>query len=258
MPGSVPKLLFSCPDEGCFGMEYLGDGFANWKDLLLAGEFHTCHAELAGNLLGEIHRRTGLSSELQKKFDTTANFHQLRVDPYLLTTGARHPDLRNLFNDEALRIESTREALVHGDFSPKNILIRGDRMVLLDCEVAWYGDPVFDVAFLLNHLLLKALHHAPPGAALQNMAAAFWRAYLQARSSMDVPQFEKRLVPLLQMLLLARVDGKSPVEYLTTQKQQIIRKFVREHLPSPPESLAELCGAWFATIQRTDLRETNP
>ena len=257
MPGAVPQLYFFCPDEGYFGMEFLDESFTNWKDLLLAGEFRSRHAELAGNILGEIHRRTAFADGLRSQFETTANFHQLRVEPYLLTTGVRHPALRVLFDAEAERIEATREALVHGDFSPKNILIKGDRMVLLDCEVAWYGDPAFDVAFLLNHLFLKSLYHAPKILELRNMVDAFWRTYVQERSTADATRIETRLVPLLLMLLLARVDGKSPVEYLTPRKQEFIRTFVHQHLPSSPDSLTEMCGIWFTAIIASDFIEAN-
>ncbi|MGA7413514.1 MAG: aminoglycoside phosphotransferase family protein [Bryobacteraceae bacterium] len=248
MPGVVPKLRFSNPDAGYFGMEFLGEGFANWKQLLLAGECRTEHAALAGKILGDIHRRTSFNITLWKQFDTTPNFHQLRVEPYLLTTGNRNPKLRDLLSAEAERIESTHEVLVHGDFSPKNILISGDRMVLLDCEVAWYGEPAFDVAFCLNHLLLKSLHHAPRRFGIESLIAAFWQAYAEGRRSGKSSFVERRLVPLLLMLLLARVDGKSPVEYLTLGKQRFIRDFVHEHLPSPPRNLARLSEIWFAEL----------
>ncbi len=247
MPGVVPKLRFTNPDAGYFGMEFLGDDFANWKQRLLAGDCRTEHAALAGKFLGEIHRRTSFNIKLWEQFDTTPNFHQLRIEPYLLTTGNRHPELRDLFFAEAQRIESTREVLVHGDFSPKNILISGHRMVLLDCEVAWYGDPAFDVAFLLNHLFLKSLHHAPRRFGIEGMIAAFWSAYKEARRGTTRP-IELRVVPLLLMLLLARVDGKSPAEYLTLRKQQFIRDFVPKHLPSPPRNLARLSDIWFTEL----------
>jgi aminoglycoside phosphotransferase (APT) family kinase protein len=248
MPGAVPQLRFTNPDAGYFGMEYLGEGFANWKQLLLAGDCRTEHASRAGKTLGEIHRRTSFNIALWKQFDTTANFHQLRVEPYLLTTGERHPELRDLFFTEAQRIESTHEVLVHGDFSPKNILFCGDRIVLLDCEVAWYGEPAFDVAFLLNHLFLKSLHHAPKRFGIDRMIAAFWSAYAEARRSPKSSPVERRVVPMLLMLLLARVDGKSPAEYLTLRKHQFIRDFVREHLPSPPKNLACLTEIWFTEL----------
>ena len=263
MPGAVPQLYFSSVDDGYFGMEYLGGDFLNWKHVLLDGEFSVVHAGLAGRMLGEIHRRTARDEALRKQFDTTQNFHQLRVEPYLLTTGERHPALRALFDAEAMRIESTREALVHGDFSPKNILIRGNRKVLLDCEVAWYGDPVFDVAFFLNHLFLKSLHHAPRRCGGDEMLGsdkmidAFWRTYANERGATEADAIEKRLVPLLLMLLLARVDGKSPVEYLAEPKQNFIRTFVGRHLPSPPGSLAALKEIWFEQILTSEFIEAH-
>jgi aminoglycoside phosphotransferase (APT) family kinase protein len=248
MPGVVPTIRFTNPDAGYFGMEFLGEGFANWKQLLLVGDCRTEHAALAGKILGEIHRRTSFNSKLWEQFDTTPNFHQLRIEPYLLTTGNRNPTLRDLFFAEAERIEGTHEVLVHGDFSPKNILISGDRMVLLDCEVAWYGDPAFDVAFCLNHLFLKSLHHAPRCLGIERMIAAFWSAYTRVRRRVNSRYVEQRLVPLLLTLLLARVDGKSPVEYLTLRKQQFVRDFVREHLPAPPKNLARLSEIWFTEL----------
>jgi len=256
-PGAVPRIYFSCPDEGYFGMEFLDDSFINWKTLLLEGVFCVRHAELAGALLGEIHCRTTGNDFLRNSFDTTANFHQLRVEPYLITTGSRHPTLQAIFAAEAQRIEETREALVHGDFSPKNILIHDDRIVLLDCEVAWYGDPSFDVAFLLNHLFLKALYHAPAAAESKNMVGAFWSTYEQKTPEESATQITARLVPLLLMLLLARVDGKSPVEYLDAPKQEFIRSFVYEYLSSPPQSISELCDIWFKEISRISFNEVN-
>lgn len=257
IPGVVPQLYFSCPDEGYFGMEFLDESFKNWKDLLLAGETRIRHAELAGNIVGEIHRRTTRADGLRRQFNTTTTFHQLRVEPYLLTTGARHPTLRVIFDAEARRIEATHEALVHGDFSPKNILINGNRMVLLDCEVAWYGDPAFDVAFLLSHLFLKSLYHAPKVFNFQDMIDVFWRTYEEGSSRLDANQIEERLLSLLPMLLLARVDGKSPVEYLTSAKREFVRVFVYKSLQSPGDCLADLRDMWFAEIYTSGIIEAD-
>ena len=142
-------------------MELLGPEFASWKQMLLRGEARIADASQAAAMLGAIHAHSAGDSEAERDFDTTANFIQLRIDPYLLTTGKRHSDLRHLFEAEAERLASTRQCLVHGDFSPKNLMVSPARMVLLDCEVAWYGDPAFDLAFLLTHLLLKGIYHAP-------------------------------------------------------------------------------------------------
>ncbi len=243
LPGNVPRIIFSNSEAGYFGMEFLGGGFASWKQLLLAGDCRREHAEMAGKILGEIHRRTRNDDSLRQKFDTTANFRQLRLEPYLLTTGARHPELQKYFAAEAARIEATRECLVHGDFSPKNILIRDDRMVLLDCEVAWYGDPVFDVAFLLNHFFLKWLRHAPLEVGMEKMTAIFWRQYLASAQSASAA-FSPRVLRLLPLLLLARVDGKSPVEYLDPTRQEFIRNFVATGLRQVRIELEPFVQSW--------------
>ena len=251
-PGVVPALIDS--RDGYFTMEYLGDEFVNWKELLLAGRFDSLHAALAGETLGMIHRISSSDREAEVLFNTTGLFHQLRTSPYLLTTGRRHPELRRMFEEEAERLESTRECLVHGDYSPKNILLNREKIVLLDCETAWYGDPSFDLAFLLSHLLLKALYHAPGklggGAAV---AAAVDRYF--ASFGVDVDrraEIEKRTAKLLPMLLLARVDGKSPVEYLTeSSKRDFIRGFVRERLSSLSFGLRAVTDSWLSSLPKS-------
>ena len=256
-PDIVPQIYFVEPEKGYFGMEFFGADFANWKQLLLSGDCRVEHAQMAGTILAEIHQQTSGDHELRKKFDTTASFRQLRLDPYLRRTGDLHPELRDMFYSEAGRMENTHEALVHGDFSPKNLLIKGDRMVVLDCEVAWYGDPAFDVAFLLSHLFLKSLHHAPVDYEFENMVSGFWRSYAAARDEAGACTVEKRLGSLLLMLLLARVDGKSPVEYLSPQKQQLIRDFAVERLHQPPQSLGELRKEWFQAVTTSQTIQAN-
>ena len=194
-------------------------------------------------------------------FDTTSNFHQLRTDPYLLTTGRRHSDLQQAFEQEALRLERTRECLVHGDYSPKNMLVGKGRVVLLDCEVAWYGDPAFDLAFLINHLLLKSLFHSPVTTPLQQLIEVFLATYYQERAVEPAQKvnLHLRIGRLLLMLLLARIDGKSPVEYLTNeQKRDFVRNFVRWRLSSARFDLGEIIADWFSGLppQPQKLRES--
>lgn len=238
-PNAVSSLRHCSATGNYFAMEYLGGDFQNWKQLLLKGEAE--YAGRAGTLLGEIHRHSAGDAEAKRLFDTTPNFFQLRIEPYLLATGARHPKLRPLFEAEAARLESTRECLVHGDFSPKNILVSPERMVLLDCEVAWYGDPAFDLAFMLNHFLLKALWHSPRDVGMRRMVDDFWSAYQSVRTA---PELAPRVGRLLLMLLLARVDGKSPAEYLDAARQEFVRRFVEEMLLSESASVASVgCAA---------------
>jgi len=241
-PSAVPALRHCSGTGNYFAMEYLGAGFQNWKKLLLVGEANPDHAQWAGHLLGEIHQSSAGDAEARELFDTTRNFFQLRIEPYLLTTGAKHPALRPFFEAEAARLEATRECLVHGDFSPKNILITANRMVLLDCEVAWYGDPAFDAAFLLTHFFLKGLLPQPSGTHMKRMFGSFWTAYLATRR---IPELEPRVGRLLLMLMLARVDGKSPVEYLDAARQNTVRVFVQRELLAENFSLFALADLWF-------------
>ena len=251
LPDVVPKVLFSNAEHGYFAMEFLGDDYANWKELLLSGSCEVCHATVAGQVLGKIHQNTWGNEKLQADFESTENFHQLRIDPYLLTTANRHPELATKIRSEAERMRNTRLCLVHGDYSPKNLLFSGEHLVVLDCEVAWFGDPVFDVAFLLNHLLLKALHLDEHRTQCIELARTAWQAYQNELGGNYVASDLEPFLPvLLPMLMLARVDGKSPVEYLgDEQKKQAVREFTFQTLTEPPVSVTLLLDNWITFIQ---------
>ena len=251
LPDAVPKVLFSSPEHGYFAMEFFGANFANWKELMLSGSCETINAAVAGQVLGKIHRHTWGDKKIQADFESTENFHQLRIEPYLLTTADRHPELATNIRAEAERLRDTRLCLVHGDYSPKNLLFSGERLVVLDCEVAWYGNPVFDVAFLLNHLLLKSLHLDEHRSRCIKMATAAWQAYQNQLGEDSITSEVEPFLPiLLPMLMLARVDGKSPVEYLCDeQKKQTIRDFSYQTLTETPESASLLIDNWKTFLQ---------
>ncbi len=244
LPQAVPALRHCSANDNYFAMEYLNSGFTNWKKLLLEGK---ADAARAGNLLAQIHRHSDGDDAAALQFQTAPNFFQLRIEPYLLATGAKYPALHPLFEAEAVRLAGTRQCLIHGDFTPKNILVDRDRMVLLDCECAWFGDPTFDLASLLNHFFLKSLWHAPGDVGMNVMIEKFWSAYQTVRPS---PELESRAARLLLMLMLARVDGKSPVEYLDSPRQQFVREFVQANLPEGNFSLRAISNSWFSCLCR--------
>ena len=262
--GSVPRLLFRDPEAGLFAMEFLDEGFANWKSELLRGVIRDEDAARTARLMARIHAASWDDSAVQAKFRTWPNFFALRVESYLLTTGARHPKLRGLFEAEAERLRGSSLALVHGDFSPKNILISRERLVLLDCEAAWFGDPAFDAAFLLNHLFLKAFHLPEWREKFLRLAGLGWSEYrarleeglrlrLGLRGEWD-EDFSSRIGRLLLMLMLARVDGKSPVEYIVEEpKKDLVRAFVGSMLSANVFAMGELSDRWrraLATLDR--------
>ncbi len=248
LPEAVPDILYSNEEHHFFCMEMLENGLTNWKGLLLEGKIHSSYAKAAGKILGVIHNRSAGDRTVENQFDTLANFQELRIEPYLIHTGEQHPDLALYFNQEAERLASVKICLVHGDFSPKNILVSPQRLVILDCEVAWYGDPVFDVAFLLNHFMLKALYLPQKADEFINLSLKAFEAYrIHAKNLVDAA-FETRLVKLLLLLMLARVDGKSPVEYLNATQKQKVRNFVYEELPN--NICYEAVNAnWLETVQ---------
>ena len=256
LPQAVPSLRPGPNDRGYFAMEFLGSEFCSWKQMLLRGQARIEDAVAAATLLGTIHAHSASDSDAERQFDTTANFIQLRVDPYLLTTGRRHPELQPLFDAEAERLASTRQCLVHGDFSPKNLMVSSTRVVLLDCEVAWYGDPAFDLAFLLTHLLLKGLYHAPRQIAFEEMSLAFWQRYVEvAGHAIDAQALEPRVARLLLMLLLARIDGKSPIEYVTNPKQaDWVRQFARTGILAGSSALSAIVPQWFSNVNQWEPR----
>ncbi len=244
-PGSVPRILFHDAEAGLFGMEFLDESFANWKTELLRGAAREEDAARAAQLTARIHRASWSDAEVQSRFQTWPNFFALRVEPYLLTTGSRHPKLRPMFEEEAERLGQTTLALVHGDFSPKNILRSRERLVLLDCEVAWFGDPAFDVAFLLNHLFLKALHLPAWREDLLGLASVCRSEYRRALADRFDEGLNLRIGRLLLMLMLARMDGKSPVEYITVERNKsLVRDFVGTMLPASTFALEEIASGW--------------
>jgi len=256
LPDAMPRLIAGSEQHAYFAMEWLDDQrFANWKTLLLHGQIDPRHAAMAGSMLGTIHARSAGDPHAARTFATDRNFHELRIGPYLLTTGRRHQDIQPIIDAEARRLGQTHEALVHGDFSPKNMLIGGQRMVLLDCEVAWYGDPAFDGAFLASHLCLKALYHGRFLGELRQSIDRFMSSYATSRADEAATrQFQHRLARLVPMLLLARLDGKSPVEYLTDQnRRQWLRDLARELIARPAGAFDDFVQRYFACLSDSGL-----
>ena len=247
LPGVVPGILFSGKDF--FAMEFLGDEFRDWKKLLLSGTVVRETADDAGRTLGRIHRESWNDPEAAGLLATDRHFHELRIAPYLLASADKHPEIAGLIHAEAKRLASTKLALVHGDYSPKNLMVAPGRLVVLDCEVAWFGDPAFDLCFLINHLLLKSLHLRERAGALLDLVPRMLFAYHAEIGENRFQTVSRHSPALLLCLLLARVDGKSPVEYLTApSKKDFIRSFVHRHLPSPPRTLPELIELWITSL----------
>lgn len=245
IPGSVPQVLHADPEGAWFAMEYLESDWTNWKEALLSEQVNSAWAMIAGDTLGRLHRASWGDEEIGRRFDTLKNFTELRIEPYLLTTARRLPVASEFLLGEADHLSRTALALVHGDYSPKNLMFRGDCIKILDAEVAWYGDPAFDGAFLLTHLHLKAVRQPVLADRILRLVPEFWNAYGAALGSRANAELEERTVRLLISLLLARVHGKSPVEYLTCRAQRDwVTAQCLAHLPEPPAALSDFSRSW--------------
>jgi hypothetical protein len=226
VPGAAPAVLAEGRANGIALLAYLPpEEYRLWKTELLAGRVDAAVPVAVADVLGRIHAATLDDPEVAAAFATDHLFDALRLDPYLRHTAGRHPEVRARLLEVLDDTATHRMALVHGDVSPKNILVsrQDGHPVLLDAECAWYGDPAFDAAFCLNHLVLKAVHLPAAKPALLTAAQAFAQTWL-AHFPQDLrPGLDGRVAALLPCLMLARVDGKSPVEYLSEEERQMVR-----------------------------------
>jgi 5-methylthioribose kinase len=239
----VPRVVFDDTDAHVIGIGCAPSGATMWKRDLLDGRVDPTVAERLGRFLGTSHAAAAGDESLRTEFAHEGPFEQLRLDPYHRAVADRHPDLAPAIEAELDRIEGVSRTLVHGDFSPKNVLVdrrNGEPTLwLLDFEVAHWGDPAFDTAFMLNHLFIKSIYHAADGDEYVGAARRFWDAYV-ARVDWEV---EPETVRELAILMLARVDGKSPVEYVTAaETKRRLRTTARRALVEGVETVDGFVG----------------
>ena len=249
-PEAMPRPLAHDPQAGLFAMEFLEkERYPLWKEQLLGGAVQPAFAGAVGAVLARLHNASANRPEVAAQFDSLGNFRALRLEPYLVATASRHPVLAPRLLHLVEVTASKAIALVHGDVSPKNILAGPKGPVLLDAECAWYGDPAFDVAFCLNHLMLKTLVRPDCAPDLHKSFVAFVDAYFGTARFEARATLEGRAAALLPGLMLARVDGKSPVEYLVGQAeaQDAVRRFAARWLTHAGGALDVLANAWWKT-----------
>lgn len=248
-PSAVPEILGSDPDQNVFAMQWLApDRYPVWKQLLLDGEVSESFADKVGYILACIHAKTAGDQEVASEFANDSDFNAIRLDPYLRATALVHPSLEKSLLTLSKTAADTRLVLIHGDVSPKNILAGPDGPVFLDAECATYGDPAFDLAFCLNHLLLKAVHCPANAHAFADSFKALAESYLSNVDWEPAAKLEARTAALLPALALARVDGKSPVEYLSEASQQLVRLKAIPLIEKPVSQIDELLKLWRESI----------
>lgn len=242
----VPTVLAEDTERHLFAMTFFeANSHPVWKAELAAGRVDPNFAAAVGKALARVHSGTAGRADLAAAFPTDDLFGELRLDPYLLQTARAHPDLADRLEGLVASALGHKLALVHGDVSPKNILAGPRGPVFLDAECAWYGDPAFDIAFCANHLLLKSIWKPAHAAAYLASYDALVAAYMAAADWEDAPALERRAAGLLAGLLLARIDGKSPVEYLTqADDKAFVRDTARTLLRADALDLSGVASFW--------------
>jgi aminoglycoside phosphotransferase (APT) family kinase protein len=251
LPGIAPHILAADEAIHAFAMTYLPlEDYSIWKSDLLGGRACGKTAHAAGHALAALHGATTGNIAIAQSFDNAGQFHALRVDPYILAAARQHPNIATRLETLAAHLDSARIALVHGDFSPKNILVGGPQgLIVLDAECATLGDPAFDVAFCLTHLMLKQRSNCANRLQATEAFHHFLTSYQKGLTWESWDGFERRLVNLLPALLLARIDGKSPVDYLDGAARDVVRTFAVNCITRASQSISALTRAWENTSE---------
>jgi hypothetical protein len=242
---SVPDVLWEDRSNFCFAMTAAPARHRTWKSLLLTrpSALDPYIAATCGRLLGRLHAGSWLDAALSVQLANRTYFDQLRIDPYYRHAAKNHPDLAPRLFALIDSLEDHRLCLVHGDFSPKNLLVSKGHTWLIDHEVGHFGDPAFDLGFFLTHLVAKAIHAREGCRRFLELVAVFWREYRRVLAATvgdyDLTDLTGRMLLNLAGCLLARVDGKSPLEYLNESERGVARQLGREWLVQPPERLTQ-------------------
>jgi 5-methylthioribose kinase len=252
---AVPQVVYIDRENYLFVMTAGPPGSVMWKEYLLEGRVDMEVARQAGALLALMVTSSQRDPSFQTVFADRTVFDQLRIDPYYRTTAARHPDVRPVIGKLIEDSWQIRSAIVHGDYSPKNMLVRENNIFLIDFEVVHWGDPAFDAGFLLNHLFLKAFHQPQLCHLYFAAVREFWKELLRGSEKAALGDFENMTLRHLGALMLARIDGKSPVEYIRDEiTRGRVRRFAKRLLLERPRRLEEtLVGAEKAVGSKSEV-----
>jgi len=245
-PGMAPDPIGFDRESNIVVMAFLDpDKYPNWKDQLRDGNVDPRFAALTAERLVGLHNATAGLTDIAETFDNDQIFYDIRLEAYFVAAGRTVPVVKDVLAEVVQETQEARCALVHGDVSPKNILVGDAGPVFLDAECAWYGEPAFDAAFCLTHFLLKAIWKPQWRDGYAACHSAFRETYLDAADWIDHRELDRRITRLHLGMLLARVAGRSKVEYITDPKmQKRIQKFTSRHLLGGVNRTEDVAALW--------------
>ena len=246
LPGSAPHIFFHDEKNMLCCMEFLDPiHYSLWKNELRDGRGDPSQAKNVGQKLGRIHALSSDNKSIQSEFPRQDIFYAIRLEPYLEATASKHPHLKEALFSLSKRTSNTRPVMIHGDTSPKNIMIGPNGPVFIDAECACMGDPAFDLAFCLKHFLLKCLWVPRESEKFLNCFEVMAKSYLSEVSWEQPDAVEARTASLLPGLFLGRIDGKSPIEYISKESEKNkVRRCATEFLLRPSNRLKDITNYW--------------
>ena len=241
IPNHVPKFVFEDESHHILAMRAVPQPHENWKQALLAGQIQIEYAQSFGCLLAKIHNAIDDYPMLAAEFADRQFFEELRLAPYYSYTAAQVPAARAMLTQLIADVRQRRLALAHGDYSPKNVLVHQGRLYILDYEVIHFGDPAFDIGFSMTHFLSKAHFMPDHRSAFIDMAGAYWETY---QDNLAAKWEESHAVRHTLACLLARVAGRSPLEYLNAVQRRDQQKIVLDLISQDITTIPQLIRAF--------------
>jgi 5-methylthioribose kinase len=231
LPDVVPEVLYVDRANFVYAMSHAPLDALVWKSQLLAGHIDIELGRRVGAVLGRMHQ---ISAERVAEFAAFRDikvYEQLRIDPFYVRVQERCPDVADAIGPIIEEMRSRKDALCHGDYTPKNMLIHAGGFTLVDYETAHVGDPTMDLGLFVAHLTLKAVRSPERSGEFAALLRAFWQGYCDRISFCSHRELEERGVRHWGVCLLARVDGTSPVDYLPNQERRdVVRHMARSVL----------------------------
>lgn len=251
-PKTIPAFIFEDQPNHILAMAAIAQPHENWRSMLLQGRISTHHVKQFGFLLGTIHSRSSeQQATVQKLFGDRSFFQSLRLEPYYGYSAQQSPEAAPFLNNLITSTENHCATLVHGDYSPKNILIYEDRLILLDHEVIHWGDPAFDLGFSLTHFLSKAHFVKEKRDTFAQAAMEYWKTYQQTvAGQVWLEGLELRAVRHTLGCLLARAIGRSPLDYMNPVQRNHQHKVVLQLMKKTPSTVTELVSCFIELLNK--------